>query len=69
LRLRIDEREVFQDMMDGCRRHAAAVGAGAFPSKTEGMFLCILFAHHRALKELGQKIENINNLLEKGSVK
>jgi len=56
-------------MMDGCRRHAAAVGAGAFPSKTEGMFLCILFAHHRALKELGQKIENINNLLEKGSVK
>jgi len=55
--LRLDEREVFQDMMDECRRHASAAGAGAFPSKTEGMFLSILFAHHKALKELHDRLD------------
>lgn len=50
--LRIDEREVFQDMMDESRRHASAAGAGAFPSKTEGMLLFILSACHETLKEL-----------------
>jgi len=54
--LRIDEREVFQDLMDECRRCASAAGAGSFPSKTEGMFLSIL----------RERIEHINNLLEKG---
>jgi len=54
--LRIDERAVFEDVMDECRRHASAAGAGAFPSKTEGMFLPILFVHHRALKELDKRM-------------
>jgi len=62
--LRIDERAVFEDMMDECRRHASAAGAGAFPSKTEGMFLSVLFAHHKALKELQNKIDRINKLLQ-----
>jgi len=60
--LRIDERAIFKDMMDECRRHASAAGAGAFPSKTEGMFLSILFAHHKALKELNEKIERISRI-------
>jgi len=58
--LRIDERAVFEDMMDECRRHASAAGAACFPSKTEGMFLSILFAHRKALKELQDKIERLN---------
>nr|MDO8132988.1 hypothetical protein [Candidatus Njordarchaeum guaymaensis] len=60
--LRIDEREIFEDMMDECRRHASAAGAGAFPSKTEGMILSILFAHQKALKEIQDKIERFNRL-------
>jgi len=39
--LRIDERAIFQDMTDECRRYASAAGAGAFPVKTEGMFLSV----------------------------
>ena len=58
--LRIDEREVFQDMMDECRRNASAAGAACLPSKAEAMFLTILFAHHKALKELADRINRIN---------
>ena len=67
--LRIDDRMTFDDMMDECRRHASAAGAGAFPSKTEGMFLSILFAHHRNLKELHSKIEFISSLLAQSGTK
>jgi len=63
--LRIDERTIFEDLMDECRRYASAAGAGAFPVKTEGMFLSILFSHHKHLKELSDKIDRINYLSEK----
>jgi len=46
------------------RARYATTLAGAFPSKTEGMFLSILFAHHKALKELQNKIDQINKLLQ-----
>jgi len=51
--LRTDEREVFEDLMDECRRQASAAGA-SLPVKSEAMFLTILFAHHKALKELNE---------------
>lgn len=63
--LRIDEREIFEDLMDECRRYASAAGAGAFPVKTEGMFLSIIFSHHKHLKELSDKIDRINHFIEK----
>ena len=62
--LRIDERPVFDDMMDECRRRASATGAAALPSKTEGMFLSLLFLHHKSLKELRDKIDRINRSFE-----
>lgn len=65
--LRIDERATFEDLMDECRRYASAAGAASFPVKTEGMFLSILFAHHKGLKELCCKIERIHRLLEKSN--
>jgi len=60
----IDERLIFEDLTDECRRHASATGAACFPVKAEGMFLSILFAHHKSLKELRDKIEHVNYLLE-----
>jgi len=63
--LRIDERAVFQDMMDECRRHASAAGAACIPSKSEAMFLTILFAHHRTLKELSSRIQEVSKLIER----
>jgi len=61
--LRIDECAVFEDLMDECRRYASAAGAGCFPVKTEGMLLSVLFAHHRILSELHNKLDCINRLL------
>jgi len=61
--LRIDERAIFQDMMDECRRNASAAGAACFPVKTEGIFLSILFAHHKSLMELQSKVDRINTPL------
>lgn len=61
--LRIDERVVFEDMMNDCRRRASAAGAACFPVIADAMFLTILFAHHKALKELCGKIDQINNSL------
>ena len=63
--LRIDERAIFEDMMDECRRYASAAGAGAFPSKTDGMFLSIIFAHHKALRELQARSRQIIRLVQK----
>jgi hypothetical protein len=65
--LRIDERPIFDDLMDECRRHASAAGAATLPVKTEGMFLSLLFSHHKGLKELRDKIDRINKLLEESS--
>jgi len=65
--LRIDDRPIFEDLMDECRRSASAAGAGAFPSKTEGMFLSILFAHHKAVRELQDKLDRINRLLQQSA--
>nr|MDO8133980.1 hypothetical protein [Candidatus Njordarchaeum guaymaensis] len=63
--LRIDEREIFDDLINECRRQASAAGAATFPVKTEGMFLSILFTHHKGLRELRDKVERIYHLLEK----
>jgi len=63
--LRIDSREIFEDLINECRRYASAAGAATFPLKTEGMYLSILFAHHKRLKELCDKVDRIHNLLEK----
>jgi len=63
--LRIDERTIFQDMMDECNRHASAAGAACFPSIADAMFLTILFAHHKALKELQEKIKQLNQPADK----
>ena len=62
--LRIDERVIFDDLMDECKRNASAAGAAALPVKTEGMFLSLLFSHHKSLKELRDRIDRINRFLE-----
>jgi hypothetical protein len=50
--LRPEDREIFEEMVDECRRYASEVSAGCFPCRAEGMFLAILFAHHKQLKKL-----------------
>jgi len=65
--LRIDERPIFDDLMDECRRNASAAGAAALSAKAEGVFLSLLFSHHKSLKELRDKIDQINRFLEESN--
>ena len=65
--LRIDERSTFDDLMDECRQRASAADAATLPIKTEGIFLSLLFSHHRNLKELHDKVERISQLLKESN--
>jgi hypothetical protein len=62
--LRTDDRPIFEDMMDECRRHASEAGNLASPSKTEPMILSILFAHHKALAKLQERLAELNNPIQ-----
>ncbi|MBS7626681.1 hypothetical protein KEJ51_06570 [Candidatus Bathyarchaeota archaeon] len=62
--LRADEREIFEDLMNDCRRYASAAGASVFPIKVEGIFLAIIFAHHKKLRELEDKVDRLIRLTD-----
>ena len=53
--LRIEDRAIFEDMMDECRRYASEAGNLASPSKTEAMIPTILFAHHKTPMKLQRR--------------
>jgi len=57
--LRIDDRAIFEDTTDECRRYASEAGNLASRSKVEPMFLSILFAHHKTLKHVEKTLEQI----------
>jgi hypothetical protein len=63
--LRIDERAVFEDMLNEYRRHSSAERAACFPNIAGAMFLTILFKHHQTLKKLREQIDKINQSIEK----
>ncbi len=48
--LRIDERAIFQEMMDECSRHASAAGAACFPSARRRK------THNGNLKERSERL-------------
>jgi len=49
--LRIDERKLFDDLMNLARERASAGGAAARCAIAEAMFMTILFQHHRLIKQ------------------
>ena len=53
--LRIDERELFDNMMELARERASAGDAAVRYVITEAMFMTLIFQHHRMLR----KIENM----------
>ena len=57
--LRAEDKEIFEDMLNQCRLYASAAGAMASPIKLEPMLLSILFAHHKALKELERRLKEL----------
>ena len=57
--LRTPDREIFENMLDQCRLYASAGGMAVRPKIIEAMFMTVLFAHHKMLKELSSIIRQI----------
>jgi hypothetical protein len=62
--LRIDEREIFDDLMDQCRIRASAASAATRSTITEAMFMTLLFLHHKKIKRLQKLLEEIEKIDE-----
>jgi len=57
--LRAPDREIFENLLDQCRLYASAGGMAVRPKIIETMFMTVLFAHHKMLKELGSILQQI----------
>jgi len=58
--LRAPDREVFENLLDQCRLYASAGSMAVRPKIIEVMFMTILFAHHKMLKELSSILKQIH---------
>ena len=58
--LRAPDREVFENLLDQCRLYASAGSMAVRPKIIEAMFMTVLFAHHKMLKELSSIIQQIH---------
>ena len=63
--LRREDRPIFEEMVDEARRYACEASAAAFPSQAEGMLLSILFSHHKMLKALGERLDELTQRLNR----
>jgi len=57
--LRTPDREIFENMLDQCRLYASAGSMAVRPKMIEAMFMTVLFAHHKMLKELNSIVQKI----------
>jgi len=57
--LRAPDREIFENMLDQCRLYASAGSMAVRPKIIEVMFMTVLFAHHKMLKELSSIVQKI----------
>jgi hypothetical protein len=59
------EKEAFEELMNHCRRHTMAAGASVRPIVSDAMFMSILLAHEKELREIKALLEKLNNEKEK----
>jgi hypothetical protein len=54
--LRREDKIIFQDMMDQCRLYATFAGTMASPIKAIPLLTCIIFAQHKRIMRLEERI-------------
>ena len=54
--LRMDDREVFEDLLNQCKLYASAGSALASPVKETPLIISMLFAQHKKLRELERRL-------------
>ena len=54
--LRLDDKAIFEDLLNQCRLYASAASSLASPVKEMPLIMSILFAHHKKLTELEKRL-------------
>lgn len=54
--LRLEDRAIFEDLLNQCKLHASAASSLASPVKEFPLLLSMLFAHHKKLTELERRL-------------
>ena len=54
--LRLEDKKIFEDLLDQCRLYASAASSLASPVKEVPLMISILFAHHKKLMELERRL-------------
>jgi hypothetical protein len=57
--LRLDDKLIFEDLLNQCKLYASAASSLASPVKEMPLILSMLFAHHKRLTELEKKLQSI----------
>ena len=57
--LRLDDKLIFEDLLNQCKLYASAASALASPMKEMPLILSMLFAHHKRLTELEKRLQSI----------
>jgi hypothetical protein len=57
--LRVEDRDVFEDLLKQCKLYASAASALASPVKEVPLMISLLFAHHKMILELEKEIQNL----------
>lgn len=55
--LRLEDKLIFEDLLNQCKLYASAASSLASPVKEVPLILSILFAHHKKLSELERRLE------------
>jgi hypothetical protein len=62
--LRLDDKLVFEDLLNQCKLYASAASALASPVKEMPLIVSILFAHHKKLAELEKRLDATKQLAD-----
>ena len=54
--LRLDDKIIFEDLLNQCRLYASAASSLASPVKEMPLIMSVLFAHHKKLTELEKRL-------------
>ena len=54
--LRLEDKKIFDDLLNQCRLYASAASSLASPVKEVPLMISILFAHHKKLMELERRL-------------
>jgi hypothetical protein len=59
--LRLEDKLIFEDLMNQCKLYASAASSLAHPIKEVPLIISMLFAHHKKIAELEKKVNKVNN--------